>query len=187
MRAQGGSIATTGRRAGEVAPAAVKTIRGIRRPPAYLSCTFSTLWSCPHHGAPVSGEPPACPFLSLPGFFFPVSRRRTRCQRTDQPVSSRGHLINRALKCSLVRVRWATEATQFPDKLKCRRGNLLVSRRRIEVSEGPDIPAHASTSVGRNIHPCHNDQTGTAARPGKTSSRPDARGSLIPARCQART
>lgn len=92
---------------------------------------------------PVSSEPRAHSFPGLSNLFIPVARRRTRCQRLDESMGSRGHFVDRAVEHNLVRPRGTIRTAQLPDELQSRSADLVLCRRRLKIGQGFDVSAHA--------------------------------------------
>src|SRR6185503_1873154 len=89
-----------------------------------------------------SRESPPRPLAGLLCLDFPIPRRRTGGQRLDQPFGGGGDLVNRAMEDGFVRLRRPVHAAQLPHELDGRRPDLILGRRRSEIGEGFDVPAH---------------------------------------------
>src|ERR1700722_8288601 len=89
-----------------------------------------------------SREPHARPLPSFPDLVFAVPWWGTGCQRVDQTMRGRGHLVDREVERRFVRARRTIGTAQLPDELKSGRADLVLGRRRGKISQDLDIPAH---------------------------------------------
>src|SRR3569623_2779663 len=81
----------------------------------------------------------------------PVLRRRARHQRVDQAARHPERVVDGAVVGALVLLRRVGEATQLAHELDAGGADLVVRGGGIEVEQGLDAAAHASSPVGRGL------------------------------------
>jgi hypothetical protein len=64
-------------------------------------------------------------------------------------MHDRLNLIDRLFKDSHIRLGWFGRSADLSNKLERGRPDLLISRWRIEIEKGPNIPAHGSQAYRR--------------------------------------
>jgi len=99
-----------------------------------------------------------CAGLAPRGFDLAVARRRRRDERAEQPLGRGRDSVNRLLERSFVRPGRFLHPAHLAHVLNRRGADLVLARRRLEVVEDPDVPAHApilrlidSGSHGRRV------------------------------------
>jgi len=67
----------------------------------------------------------------------------------QQAMGRLGDFINGVIEGGLVALRWMRKATDLPHELQRRGADFIFRRRRLEIKQGSDIPAHRNSSRGR--------------------------------------
>ena len=92
----------------------------------------------------MDGQAPAG--SGLDGFDRTIPRRSICNQRIEQFVGDGRDLIDRSLESDFVDFGWSGETAQLPDKLKGRRSDFLIGRRRREIMQCFDVSTHGVES-----------------------------------------
>src|SRR5215813_3348033 len=96
----------------------------------------------------------ARPRPGLHGLDVAVAWRTGRGERSQQPPSGIGDIIDRLVERCLVRLRRGREPAQLSDELQRGGADLLLGRGRLEIEQSADIAAHR-TLLGSAFTPCH--------------------------------
>ena len=78
----------------------------------------------------------------LCSLFFSILRRHACLQRVQKASRNAGNFVHRSLKQRCIPLRRFIESANFSHKLKRGSSDFLGSRRRIEIKEGLNVPAH---------------------------------------------
>src|SRR5436190_9304413 len=108
----------------------------------YGSVTYATVGSASNRAVAA--------LRAFPGFarlLLAVARRRCGRERAEEPGGGLGHVVHRPIERRLVGPRRTGGPAQLPDELQGRGPDLLLGGRRVEVGEGPDVPAHVRAPV----------------------------------------
>src|SRR5438876_11486637 len=76
-----------------------------------------------------------------------VLRRRHRLERVQQVPRDGRDVVDSREEPRFVGLRGLRETADLPHELQGRRANLLAGDRRLEVEQGPDVPAHDRYSI----------------------------------------
>src|SRR4029077_9588548 len=76
---------------------------------------------------------------------FAIAWWGARHQRVEKLACCSRNLVDGAVECDLVRLGRSREAAQLSDELERGSTDFFVRRRRFEVMEGLDVPAHGSS------------------------------------------
>src|SRR5512143_3897724 len=87
-------------------------------------------------------EAPRRAFAGLPCLCLAIARGRIDRQRVDQPPRGGTDFFHGGVERGLVGSRGVGSPAELPHELQWRRTNLLVGRRRREIGERFDVPAH---------------------------------------------
>ena len=78
----------------------------------------------------------------LCSLFFSILRRHACLQRVQKASRNAGNFVHRSLKQCCIPLRRFIESADLSHKLKRGSSDFLGSRRRIEIKEGLNVPAH---------------------------------------------
>ena len=78
----------------------------------------------------------------LGSLFFPILRRRACFERAEKTSRNAGNILHRSVEQCCIPLRWSVEPADFSYKLNRGSSDLFGSRRRIEIKEGLNVPAH---------------------------------------------
>jgi len=95
----------------------------------------------------LSGEAGCRPCFRLGGDFLAVAGRLRRLHRIEQFTGTIRNRHDRVFESGLVAFRWLVGSAELAHELERRIVDFRVRRRRIEIEQGLDVPAHAFASL----------------------------------------
>src|SRR5437764_1429536 len=125
----------------------------------YGSVTYATVGSTSNRAVAALRA-----FPGLAGLLLAVAGRRRGRERAEEPGGGLGHVVHRPIERRLVGPRRTGGPAQLPDELQGGGPDLLLGGRRVEVGEGPDVPAHARAAADEVVAP-HAVQHVAASQP----------------------
>src|SRR4029079_1141894 len=91
---------------------------------------------------PESGEARLRPLAGLHGLDLAVARRRLRFEGEDKPARRFRHFLDGPVEGSFIGFRRTIEARELAHELHRRGADLVLARRRLEIEQSADVPAH---------------------------------------------
>src|SRR5689334_5663016 len=89
-----------------------------------------------------SGEARLRSLARLHGLDLAVARRRLRLERENELARHFRHVFDRPVESGLIGFRGAIEARELAHELQRRGADLVLTRRRLEIEQSADVPAH---------------------------------------------